>query len=279
MVLMLPDHDNLIKLPSVVTLPEVNPTQGNNDTFYDLLLMQLKSCITLSCTLNGIESLLCSVMFEPTVPCKLVEAHSLGLTDVFESNPPNVTLLMAKSCPRISLLWLAAARLNRVNRIWASIKGGMPQISLPMASWTGTLQSFVQARYILPENQGYISRAYEFGISYLTRPNVVVPFTHNPPFGITVTSNLGLDVRDHLYHDHRPLRYETFWILKTGDEFSAQNGSGLIPHMDLILEQTTLVDSIDTVDPRCATHIAHRILANTKQRPKHYWAKICRCNL
>lgn len=205
MVLMLPDHDSLIKLPSVVTLPEVIPIQGHNDTFYDLLLMRLNSCITLSCTLNGIESLLCSVMFEPTVPCNLVEAQSLALTDVFESNLPNVTLLMAKSCRRTSLLWLAAARLNRVNRIWASIKDEMPQISLPVASWTGTLQSFVQARYILPENQGYISRAYEFSISYLIRPNVVVPFMCNPPFGKTIMSNLAFNIRDYLHHDHRPL--------------------------------------------------------------------------
>lgn len=153
MVLMLPDHDNLIKLPSIVTLPEVNPTQGHNDTFYDLLWMRLNSWITLSCTLNGIESLLCSVIFEPTVPCNLVDAQSLGLTDVFESNSPNVTLLIAKSCPRVSLLWLAAARLSRVNRIWASIKGGMPPISLPVASWIGTLQSFLKQGIFYPKTR------------------------------------------------------------------------------------------------------------------------------
>ncbi len=190
----------------------------------------------------------------------LVEAQSLGLIDAFGSDPPNVTLLMANSCPKISLLWLAAARLNRVNRVLASVKGGMPRISLPVASWTGTLQSFVQARYISIDNlEEYITRAYEFGISYLTRPNVVVPFTRNPPFGKTAIANLSLDVRAHLHHDHRPLRYKTFWILKTGEELPAQNGSALIPPVDLILEQTTLIKSLDAVDSGYATHVAHRV--------------------
>lgn len=155
----------------------------------------------------------------------------------------------------------------------------MPRISLPVASWTGTLQSFVQARYILTDNQEYITRAYEFGISYLTRPNVVIPFTRNPPFGKTAIANLSLDLRAHLHHDHRLLRYKTLWILKTGEELPAQNGSALVPPVDLILEQTTLIKSIDAVDSRYATHVAHRVLANTRQRRKRCRAKICRCNL
>lgn len=38
---MLPDHDNLTKLPSIVTLPKVNTTQGHGTKFDDLLYMRL----------------------------------------------------------------------------------------------------------------------------------------------------------------------------------------------------------------------------------------------
>lgn len=74
MVLILPDHKNLIKLPSIVRLSKVNPRQVHSDSLYNLLLVQLNSCITLNYTFNKIESSLYSIIFKLMLPYKLVEA-------------------------------------------------------------------------------------------------------------------------------------------------------------------------------------------------------------
>ena len=52
-----------------------------------------------------------------------------------------------------------------------------------------------------------------------------MPFTPSPPFGETTISNISLEVKAHLPHDHRFLRHRTCWILETGDELPAQQES------------------------------------------------------
>lgn len=77
-------------------LPRLKPplifdaARDQNEGCYRGLYDSLNSCITLSCCSEGIDSLLCSVFFEPTVPCNLLGAHLLGVTEAiepFQSNP------------------------------------------------------------------------------------------------------------------------------------------------------------------------------------------------
>lgn len=150
-VLTLPGHTiSTIKLPPLVTPLNSNSARGEKDHYYDKLLECLNSCISLSCSRNGINSLLCSVFFDPKVPCNLVGAHLLGVTKAIEPvkrNQRAFANLMVRRCPKISPLWLAAIWSGQASRILVCSMGALPPISLPVASWTETLQSFLQIGY------------------------------------------------------------------------------------------------------------------------------------
>lgn len=107
-VLTLPgDTVSTIKLPPLITRLNSNSARGEKDHYYDKLFECLNSCITLSCSQEGIDSLLCSVFFDPKVPCNLVGAHLLGVTKAIEpvkSNPRAFANLMVRRCPKISPL-------------------------------------------------------------------------------------------------------------------------------------------------------------------------------
>ena len=107
--------------------------------------------------------------------------------------------------------------------------GGLPALSLLVASWTGTIQSFVQAGYhSITDRPDSIPRAREYSIAYFIRSDVVLPFTLSPPFGETSISNLSLETMTHLEHHHRPILYRTNWLLDTGEELPDQQGSRLL---------------------------------------------------
>jgi hypothetical protein len=239
---MLPEYRKVMKLPRL-DLPSFYPSKpGGKDKYYSKLFPLLDGCITLSCSEHGIESLLCSVIFDPEVPCNLLGAQLSGFQKALERatcNPQQVALLLAKACPKISPLWLAVAFIRDTSEVLAHAKGGLPPISLPVASWTDTVQSFVQVRYLsLRDRTCLIPRAYEYSISYLTRPKVRLPFSASPPFGHAALSSISLDVTPHLKHDHRPIRCRTFWILETGEEEEAQGGPKDMLQVDVFLQST-----------------------------------------
>ena len=249
-VLMLPGFvDSSLLLPCLTTSLRMNSASDRKDDCYEKLLKCLSSCITLSCIPEGIESLLCSVFFEPAVPCNLIGAHLLGVGNAIkplEDDPWILTVLMTKKAPMT--LWLATIWSRRVSNVLTSVMGGLPPISLPVASWTGTIQSFVQAGYYsITDRLDFIPRAREYSVAYLIRPDIVMPFTPSPPFGETPTSNLSLDVRMHLKHCHRPLLHRTSWMLNTGEELSDQQDSKVMPQLDVHLPITARSKYIEEV--------------------------------
>ena len=86
---------------------------------------------------EGIASLLCSAFFEPKVPCNLIRAHLSGVRKAIEparSDPKVFARPMARQNPKISALWLAAIWTGHAGKLLDSALGGMPPISLPVAS-------------------------------------------------------------------------------------------------------------------------------------------------
>ena len=113
---------------------------------------------------------------------------------------------------------------------------GLPPINLPVASWTCTIQSFVQAEYYsITDRPDSIPRAREYSIAYLIGSDIVMPFTPSPPFGETMTLNLSLETRTHLEHHHRPILYRTSWILDTGEELPDRQGLMAMPQSSVRL--------------------------------------------
>jgi hypothetical protein len=126
--------------------------------------------------------------------------------------------VMANICPKLSLLWLAVIWTGEAEGIINCVEGGTQPINLAAASWTGTIESFVQISYLsssCPNSQ--MMRADEYVLTYLTEPEVPPPFTPSPPFGVTDETNLSIGVRTHLEHSHMPLTYDMYWILENDD--------------------------------------------------------------
>ncbi|KAL9128707.1 MAG: hypothetical protein Q9217_002668 [Psora testacea] len=219
-VLMFPEYkDGPIKLPPLAVPEGVYTSAVDDIEFYQSLSKCLSRCITLSCCDEGIASLLCGGLFEPRVPCNLIGAHLLGVRKAIEplkNDPKTFARLIVRQNPRLSALWLAAIWTGHASKLVDSALGGMPPISLPAASWTGALQSFIQAGYhSISRRDGFISRAQEFSTIYFVHSDATVPFTPSPPFGEIAAKDTSLDVQKHLLHDHKLMESTTYWILET----------------------------------------------------------------
>ncbi len=226
-VLMFPEHRaGPIKLSPLAATARIHGSPGVEEKYYKRLSRCVSRCITLSCCDEGIASLLCSGFFEPKIPCNLIGAHLLGIRKAIEpmkSDPKVFARLMVGQNPKASFLWLAAIWMSQASKFLDSALGGMPPISLPVASWTGALQSFIQVGYHSISNRnGFIPRAQEFSAIYLVRSDAVIPFTPSPPFGEIAVLDISLDIRRHLLHDHKPIQSTTYWIFETEELHSAQ---------------------------------------------------------
>ena len=220
------------KPPPLASPESVDCYSGVDEKYYKRLSKCLSRCITLSCCNEGITSLLCSAFFEPKVPCNLVGAHLSGVRKAIEparNDPKIFTRLIARRNPKSSALWLTATRTGHADKLLNSALGGIPPISLPVASWTGTLQSFVQAGYYSISNRDkYVPRAQEFSAIYLIHHNANNPFTPSPPFEEIAISDISLKARRHLLHDHKMIKSTTYWIFNAEKLHPAQKKSEMI---------------------------------------------------
>lgn len=236
--LMIPEHmDCLLKLPR----PSVPASEFSSLEFvrkkcgqysflpYDML----DRSITLSCIPQGIDSILSSIFFDPSIPCNLAGAHLTGILQALEIlrvDSELVVLLMMKEAPRFAPLWLAALWCGRTSRVLSNATGGLPPIHLAVASWLQNLQTFAQVQYAATKGQNeVISRAQEYTLSYLTKTGNSLPVSPWPPFGTTMIKNVDLEIREHLAHEHRPLRHQTYWLLEHGQRQRTSDVSGDMP--------------------------------------------------
>ena len=193
---------------------------------FSVLSLYLDSCITLSCCPEGIDSLLCSVFFDPGVSCNLIGAQMTGVMEALlpiQGDDRILLSLITKRCPKLVPLWAAAMCIHQVQHIFKKSAGGTPPLGLPVASWTGIVESFIQLQYtsnVLPASE--ILRAEEWRLTYLTTAERLPPDAPSPPFGKTTVCSLNVDVRKHLGHDHKLLLYRMYWILESGEKFPAQ---------------------------------------------------------
>jgi hypothetical protein len=214
--------NKLIKLPTPCALLDSTQTsQAPPHICHDEEFLQLDKCITLSCSWQGIESLLCSVFFNPSVPCNLVGAQMTGALEALsqlKDDRRTLARVMSNICPKLSLLWLAVIWTGEAEGVIKCVEGGTQPINLAAASWTGMTESFVQINYLSSScPNGQVMRAEEYVLTYLTEPEVPPPFTPSPPFGVTDETNLSIGVRTHLEHSHMPLTYDMYWILENDD--------------------------------------------------------------
>lgn len=197
------------------TLPRVGGT-----LFHDIM-RSIDSCLFLSATQDALDSLACSVFFDPSTPCNLVGSASLGIMQAFspgeDLDQQSLLSAISKETPQMSLLWHSLVIHDQASPLLNLALKRIPPINLVAALMTDTLQSFLQVTYRSEYTaSSIVSRAEEFQTSFCCRPDASVPWTPWPPFGETTKNNLSLEVFAHCNHTHRPLSWRVVWRLRSG---------------------------------------------------------------
>lgn len=214
--------DQVVELPKY-SLP--TPRSGTRLSPNKKLDAVVDKCITLSCTEESIESILCSPFLDPGVPCNLVGAWLLGIRQALSDCGSMKTLekFMVNKRPTIAPLWMAAIWCGQAEHILNNAVLGYSPVSLPVSTWTGIPQSFIQYDYLSSGSEGTILRANEYRMTYLVNPFSFLPMTPYPPFGYTKKRNLSLEVSSHLSHDHHMQSYKLFWAAEDNEDILVQS--------------------------------------------------------
>lgn len=211
----------------VLTAPVASPLRQNDQGFHELF-ESIDKCIFLSSTQDALDSLACSAFFDPSVPCNLIGAASLGIRKALssENEIDNRQFLKAIAYmkPHLSLFWAAIMRNDQVTSYLNLALNSLPPICLVAGLLTETTQSFLQIAYQPSgEQKGVISRGNEFQTSYYCHPDISVPWSPAPPFGRTPIENVSLEIRTHLGHMHRPISWMINWTLDSGERLPASD--------------------------------------------------------
>lgn len=245
-VLLLPSRNipsPKLSPPAVISRPP-NPFTTNLTIFHDIF-RKIDKWITLSATQDALDSLLCSAFFDPTIPCNLVGSASSGTKEAISSDAQldHQKLLDAISWkkPHLSLLWYSLVVHDQASPILNMSLKRLPPICLVAAIWTNTIQTFLQVMYHSDSTtETGISRAEEFHISFYCRPEASVPWVAAPPFGFTTKRNLSLEIFAHVEHEHLPISWANFWVLRSGEKIQASKQH----QYELGVFQTQLFDTL-----------------------------------
>ena len=240
MVMIDPLRSDHIKLPDPGTpLKHSDQSSVPAVAFSAGLQSHLDRCITLSCSPEGVLSLLCAVFFDPSIPSNLVGAQMTGVMEalsVVKKDRRALLSVLSRKCPEIALLWPAAICAGKLEGILRSVEGGSPPLNMIVATWTGILQSFIQASYSSADvGPGQLLRASEFALTWFILPNANVPFVPSPPFGTVLEENLNLENRKHLGHHHGLMEYKMHWILELEGRSSGPDVQVNIPSLEVEL--------------------------------------------
>ncbi|KAI3397653.1 hypothetical protein diail_10524 [Diaporthe ilicicola] len=174
-------------------------------------LAQVDKLLTLSCNARGLEAMLLSCFFNPTVPCNLVSSFLQGTfaaLDYVSQDPLLLILALLRRSPTVGFLWVGAAVLGAHLPLLEKARHGGFEIELHSAVWTGTVQTFMQ----LPVSatlSGRIRREDECRLAYLVSKD----YQHNlplfpwKPFGTIDLKDAELDVQIHGDCQGHGLRY------------------------------------------------------------------------
>jgi hypothetical protein len=241
-VMMLTSQEGIpLRLEAPLAIFEPGPSTQARNSRYGRLLNSIDKCMSLSCSLQGIESLLGSAFFDPKIPCTLLGAHRIAIHNavgVAEGNFTNFAKCIARKNPEMAILWLAAVWGGRAGAVFDLVNSGLSTINFLVAAWPGSIQSFLQARYHPISNRpDVITRAFEFSTCYFARPEVNNPRVSPPPFGSSMVSSTGLEIRKHLLHDHHPRRVRIRLVSASGEMLPTSEPWVTIPHVKVTLQQ------------------------------------------
>lgn len=227
-VLMLPSRNAPPpKLVPPVMLPGSVIPSKKGHLISERLFESIDRCMAISSTQDALDSLLCSAFFNPCIPCNLVGALSLAITEALlpvDTDYRGFITAVANKAPHLTPFWVAILLNGQAMPLLAMTLKDLPPVCLIAAFWTNTVQSFLQVTYNPDHStETSVPRSSEFSISYFCRSEVSVPWSPAPPFGSTGTSNLSLEIKEHYGHKHRPLWWCSYWVLRSEERVPASS--------------------------------------------------------
>lgn len=222
--------------PSVTTrVPR--PQQGKASP--PLSLAQVDKLLLLSCNARGVEALLLSCFFDPSVPCNLVSPYQQGIfaaLDKISHDSPLLLHTLLRISPRVGFLWVGAVVLGAHTSLLEEARDGYLETGLLSAAWTGTIQTFMQLPVSATTQSGRIRREDECRLAYLASKDFQqnMPFTPWKPFGSVELKDAELDVQIHGGCRGHGLRYKGWaWdCWEDGQAISVMQQPPVLNHAD-----------------------------------------------
>ncbi|EZF75813.1 hypothetical protein H105_02761 [Trichophyton soudanense CBS 452.61] len=230
--LMIPTHAHTgtpFMLPAPICTPSNSPMVDSGPQCEDLeeLNRRMLHLMTISSACTVILSLLCSVFFEPSVPCNLCSEWLEPIFSILDSvNLRHATAMCMFQNTSVGGWWLGSAITGLDRFVLEKARSGVPHVNLQSWWWTQIPQSFICSPCSGPIGSGetLITREKEAFLLFLSQKNWIGgPPPWKPP-GKIVISDSHLAVQQHARCTGHSLRYISwFWVSKK-DEYLADVG-------------------------------------------------------
>ncbi|KAK4142019.1 uncharacterized protein C8A04DRAFT_13638 [Dichotomopilus funicola] len=177
----------------------------------------LDRLITVSCHIKGIEPMLLSGFFDPSLECNAASPWLQGaraaIDAVAEGNPLVIGRMIMDRQPMVAPLWVGATILGLQKDLLRPATYGMALIDLPSAVWSGAIQSFIQQPVSdLLVRDGRVTSADQCRLLFLSQSRLHsrVPICQWRPFGGTPLEHTDMEVQAHANCKGHGLRYDGF---------------------------------------------------------------------
>ncbi|KMQ49204.1 hypothetical protein A7C99_6826 [Trichophyton rubrum] len=206
--------------------------RASQEQLYEL--KYLDKFLVLSCNTKGICGLLSSIFYDPKVACNFASPWLQAIIAVIKHvGDTQIIHVMAARSPHLAFIWLGAIITGFHNDVIRDGQSGLIPIELHSATWTGTIQSFIQEPLSKPlVTDGYISRANECRLLYIIQDEFHerLPLSPWHPFGQTALEDTELSIRSNAEKVTGGLVYAKWsWDSKVGSLIHQVPRGSLLP--------------------------------------------------
>ncbi|KAM5467861.1 hypothetical protein MauCBS54593_005139 [Microsporum audouinii] len=197
--LMFPSHAHL-RAPLALPAPMYMDTQPSAETETSQLQSQaledsfkvLPNLMTISSAATGIIAALCSVFFEPSIPCNLCSEWLEPLFSIISSlETRHLTAMCMLRRPSIGSWWLGSTITGLHRYVLKEARSGTPFINLHSWWWTQVPQSYLCSPCLDPTDAHdlFISRQKEAVLLYLSQDSWSYSPPWKPPGKVTINDS------------------------------------------------------------------------------------------